>query len=195
VFKKPENLRGHMKHLFIWQDLDGMPIGHMLLDGGASVNILPLSLFKKLGHVEGDLKHTNLSLSGFAGDPMEVKGIIFKEVTVGSKILPTAFFVVDVMGRYNVLLRQEWIQANECVLSTLHQCVIQWIGDEVVVVQANEEVCVVVDESQVNILGGRMEYLSGKDMMGYDYISVGIDGFVPINVKPVIGVTQLAHDL
>jgi hypothetical protein len=39
----------------------------MLIDGGASVNILPLSLFKKLGHVEGDLKHTNLSLSGFAG--------------------------------------------------------------------------------------------------------------------------------
>jgi hypothetical protein len=184
-----------MKHLFIWQDLDGMPIGHMLLDGGASVNILPLSLFKKLGHVEGDLKHTNLSLSGFAGDPMEAKGIIFKEVTAGSKILPTAFFVVDVMGRYNVLLRQEWIQANECVLSTLQQCVIQWIGDEVVVVQANEEVCVVVDESQVNILSGRMEYLSGKDKMGYDYISVGIDGFVPINVKPVIGVTQLAHDL
>jgi hypothetical protein len=84
-----------------------MPIGHMLVDGGASVNILPLSLFKKLGHIEGDLKRTNLSLSGFAGDPTEAKGIIFKELTVGSKTVPMAFFVVDVKGHYNGLLGRD----------------------------------------------------------------------------------------
>jgi hypothetical protein len=32
-----------------------------------------LSLFKKLSHVEGDLKRTNLSPSCFAGDPTEAK--------------------------------------------------------------------------------------------------------------------------
>jgi hypothetical protein len=31
--------------------------------------------------------------------------------------------------------------------------------------------------------------------MGYDYISVGKDGFVPISVKSAIGVTRLVHDL
>jgi hypothetical protein len=76
----------------------------MLVDGGASVNILPLLLFKKLGHVKSDLKQTNLSLSGFAGDPTEVKEIICKELIVRSKTVPTAFFVVDVKGRYNMLL-------------------------------------------------------------------------------------------
>jgi hypothetical protein len=175
--------------------MDGMPIGHMLVDGSASINILPLLLFKKLGHVEGDLKHTNLSLSGFAGDPMEAKRIMCRELIVGSKTVPTTFFMVDVKGHYNVLLRRDWIHTNECVLSTLHQCIIQWIGGEVEVVQANEEVCVVMVKSQVNILGGKMECLSGKDLMGYDYISVSKDGFVPISVKPVIGATQLAHDL
>jgi hypothetical protein len=84
VSEKPKNPGAHMKPLFIRGLLDGMPIGHMLVDGGASVNILPLSLFKKLGHVEGDLKCTNLSLSCFAGDPMEAKGIICKELTVRS---------------------------------------------------------------------------------------------------------------
>jgi hypothetical protein len=88
VFEKPENLGVHMKPLFIRGHLDGTPIRHMLIDGGASINILSLLLFKKLGHVIGDLKHTNLSLSGFAGDPTEAKGIICKEVTVGSKIVP-----------------------------------------------------------------------------------------------------------
>jgi hypothetical protein len=81
------------------------------------------------------------------------------------------------------------------VLSTLHQCIIQWIGDEVEVVQADEEVCFVVAESQVDILGGKMECLSGKDLTGYDYISIDKDGFIPISVKSAIGATRLAHDL
>jgi hypothetical protein len=180
MFEKPENLGAHMKPLFIWGHLDGTLIGHMLIDGGASVNILPLSLLRKPDHIEGYLKHTNLSLSGFAGDPTEAKGIIYKEVMVESKTVLMAFFV---------------IHANECVPSTLHQCVIQWIGDEVEVVQADEEVCIAVAESQVDILGRKMECLSGKDLMGYDYSSIDKDGFVSISVKLAIGATRLAHDL
>jgi hypothetical protein len=61
------------------------------------------------------------------------------------------------------------------------------------VVQADEEVCIAVAESQVDILGGQMECLSDKDLMGYDYISK--DGFVLISVKSAISVSQLAHDL
>jgi hypothetical protein len=48
MFEKPENPGMHMKPLFIRGHLDGMPIGHMLIDGGAGVNILSLSLFMKL---------------------------------------------------------------------------------------------------------------------------------------------------
>jgi hypothetical protein len=43
--------------------------------------------------------------------------------------------------------------------------------------------------------GWEDESLSGKDLTGYDYISVGKDGFVPISVKPTIGATRLAHGL
>jgi hypothetical protein len=117
------------------------------------------------------------------------------ELTVGSKTVPTTFFVVDMKGRYNVLLKQDWIHANEFVPPTLHQCIIQWIGDEVEVVQADEEVCIAMAKSQVDILGGKMECLSGKDLMGYDYISIGKDGFVLRSVKPMIGATWLSHDL
>jgi hypothetical protein len=120
MFEKPENPTTHMKPLFIRGHLDRTLIRHMLIDGGASVNILPLSLFKKLGHIEGDLKRRNLSFSGFAGDPTEARGIICKELMIGSKTVPMAFFVVDMKGRYNVLLRWSWIHANWWVLSTLH---------------------------------------------------------------------------
>jgi hypothetical protein len=57
------------------------------------------------------------------------------------------------------------------------------------------EVCIAMAESQVSILGGNMECLSSKDMMEYDNISVGKDGFVPISVKPAISATRLAHNL
>jgi hypothetical protein len=195
MFEKLENLGAHMKPLFIRGHLDGSPIGHMLVDGGATVNILPLSLFKKLGHVEGDLKYTNLSLSGFAGDLTEAKGIICKELMVGSKTVPMAFFVVDVKGRYNMLLGRDWIHTNVCVPSTLHQCIIQWVGDKVEVVQANGDVCIAVIKSQVDIQGGKIECLTFRNSMGYDYVSVGKDGFVPTSVKSAIGATRLAHDL
>jgi hypothetical protein len=195
VFEKSKNSGVHMKPLYIRGHLDGTPIGHMLGDGGASINILPLSLFKKWGHVEGDLKCTNLSPSDFAGDPTEDKGIICEELMVGSKTVPMAFFVVDVKGCYNVLLGRDWIHANECVPSTLHQCVIQWVGNEVEVVQADEDVCITMTESQVDIEGRKIECLTGKDLMSYDYVSIGKDGFVPISVNPAIGATWLAHDL
>jgi hypothetical protein len=185
----------HMKPLFIQGHLDGMLIGHMVVDGGASVNILPLSLFKKLGHIEGDLRCTDLSLSGFAGDPIEAMGIIYKELMVGSKTVPMAFFVVDVRGCYNVLLGRDWIHANECVPSTLHQCIIQWVNNKVEVVQADKIVCITVTKSQVDIQGGMIECLTTKDLTGYDYVSISKDGFVLISVNLANGATRLAHDL
>jgi hypothetical protein len=112
-------------------------------------------LIKKLEDVKGDHKHTNLSLSGFTGDPTEAKGIIYKAVMVGRKIVPTTFSVVDVKGRYNGLLRWDWIHTNECVPSTLHQCVIQWIRNEVKVVQAHEEVFIAMSNLKSTSWAGR----------------------------------------
>jgi hypothetical protein len=112
VFEKPARVREHLKPLYIKGHLDSTPVGRMMVDGGASVNIMPVTVFEKLGHTEGDLKQTNMSLNGFFGEPAEAKGIISKELTVGSKTLPTAFFIVDVRGRYNVLLGRDWIHAN-----------------------------------------------------------------------------------
>jgi hypothetical protein len=88
-----------------------------------------------------------LSLSGFFGEPAIAHEIVSKELTVGSKTMPTTFFMVDVKGRYNVLLGRDWIHTNECVPSMLHQCVVQWIGDHVEVVEADNMACVAITKS------------------------------------------------
>jgi hypothetical protein len=45
-----------------------------------------------------------MSLTWFGGEPAEARGIVSKELTVGSKTIPTVFLVVNVKGRYNLLL-------------------------------------------------------------------------------------------
>jgi hypothetical protein len=67
--------------------------------------------------------------------------------------------------------------------------VIQWVSDEVDVVQADEDVCIAITESQVDIQGGKMKCLTSRDLMGYDYVSIGKGRFVPISVKAAIGAT------
>jgi hypothetical protein len=88
----------------------------------------------------------------------KAKGIISKELTVGCKTVHTAFFVIDMKERYNVLLGRDWIHANGCVPSTLHQCLIQWVGNQVEVVEADNILCVTVAESQ-GCAWGRMRCL------------------------------------
>ena len=59
------------------------------------------------------------------------------ELTIGSKTLATAFFIAEVQGNYNLILGRDWIHANQCVPSTLHQFLVQWIGDEVEVIHGH----------------------------------------------------------
>jgi hypothetical protein len=184
-----------MKPLYIREHLDGALVGCMLVDGGASINILSQVMFDRLGHKDSDLKQTNLSLSGFSGERTEARGIVSKELTVGSKTMPTTFFMVDVKGCYNVLLGCDWIHMNGCVPSTLHQCMIQWVGDQVEVMEAEDAACVATMDSQVDVQGGQMECLTGRDLTDYDYVSVGKYGFVPISVKPMMSGTQLNNDV
>jgi hypothetical protein len=99
VFENPHELGQHMKPLYIKGHLDGEPINKMLVDGGACINIMPYAVFEKLGHKESELMKTNMTLSGFFGEASEAKGIISKELTIGSKTILIAFFVVNVLWR------------------------------------------------------------------------------------------------
>jgi hypothetical protein len=68
---------------------------------------------------------------------MEARGVISMEFTVGSKSLATAFYIVEVQGNYNVILGRDWIHANHCIPSTLHQFLMKWINDDIEVVHAD----------------------------------------------------------
>jgi len=103
----------------------------ILIDGGAAIHIMPYAVYRKLGKGDQDLTKTDMMLKDFEGNVSPVKGAICVELTIGSKTLPITFFMISGKGAYNLLLGRDWIHANCCIPSTMHQCLVQWVGDKI----------------------------------------------------------------
>ena len=186
VFTKPEESVNHIKPLYVCGHIDGRPVSRMLVDGGAVINVMPYSLFRRLGKTDDELVKTNMTLAGVGGDnPIESKGIASMELTIGSKTIATAFFVDEAQGNYSLILGRDWIHANLCVPSMLHQCLIQWVGDEIEVVHADTSAYVAMADAPVIWVHDNAQCLTGIDLTDYQFVSVSKDGFLPVVLKPV----------
>ena len=96
IFEKPrEKSYRHLKALYLRGYINGQPIGKMLVDTGAAVNIMPYSMLRRLGRSSADLIKTNVTLSDFNGQPSETQGVLNVDLTIGRKTIPTSFFIVD----------------------------------------------------------------------------------------------------
>ena len=88
VFQKPKESDNHLKALYMRGHLNGKPISRMLVDGGAIVNLMPYSLYKKLGGKDEELIKTKMTVSGVGrGDPIGAKEVASMELTDRSKTL------------------------------------------------------------------------------------------------------------
>ncbi|PUZ70450.1 hypothetical protein GQ55_2G231600 [Panicum hallii var. hallii] len=162
VFEKPQakNYK-HLKALYLKGYINGQPINKMLVDTGATVNIMPYSVLRRLGWSTGDLIKTN--------------GVLSVDLTIGNKTIPTSFFVVNSKSTYNVLLGKDWIYTNYCIPSTMHQCLIQWDGDEVEVVQADDSI--EISHAAMSIWDAEdQEPISGMSLEGCDRIEATKNG-------------------
>jgi hypothetical protein len=68
AFTKPKESVNHLKPLFVRGHIDGILIAKMLVDGGATVNLMPYLLYRKLGKQDDELVKTNMTLSGVGTD-------------------------------------------------------------------------------------------------------------------------------
>jgi hypothetical protein len=108
IFQKPKITENHLKALYMKGHINGKPISRMLVDGGAIVNLMPYSLFKKLGGSDDELIKTKKTISGVGGgEPMGAKGVISMELTIGSKTLATTFFVTETQGNFSLILDRD----------------------------------------------------------------------------------------
>jgi hypothetical protein len=141
TFDKPAKNR-HMRPLYLRGYVNGKPLTKMFVDGGAAVNVMPHTTFRKLGMGPGDLTPTSIVLNDFAGNPSDTKGCVYVDLMIGSKTFLTTFFVIEGKGAYSLLLGRDWIHANCFIPSTMHQQLVQWVDDDIEVVQADDLVSV-----------------------------------------------------
>jgi hypothetical protein len=147
----------------------------MLVDTGAAVNIMPYSVLRRLGHSTRDLIKTNITLSDFNGQTSEAQSVLNVDLTVGSKTVATSFFVVNSRSTYTILLGRDWIHANYYIPSTMHQCLIQWDGDEVEVVHADDSI--EISHAAMSIWDAEdQEPISGISLEGCDRVEATKSG-------------------
>jgi hypothetical protein len=176
IFEKPraKNYK-HLKALYLKGYINSQPINQMLVDTGAAVNIMLYSVLRRLGRSTGDLIKTNVTLSDFNSQTSEAQGVLSVDLTVGSKTVPTSFFIVNSKSTYTVLLGRDWIHANYCIPSIMPQCLIQWDGDEVEVVHADD--AIEISHATMSIWDAEdQEPITGISLQGCDRIEATKNG-------------------
>ena len=73
IFDKSVKHR-HLKALYVKGFVDGKLMRKMLVDGGASVNLMPYTTFCKLTKGPGDLIETDMMLKDFGGNASKTRG-------------------------------------------------------------------------------------------------------------------------
>jgi hypothetical protein len=67
VFEKPKESSQHLKSLYVRGHIDRWLVFRMLVDDGAAVNLMPYSMFQKLGREDNELMKTDLRLNDVGG--------------------------------------------------------------------------------------------------------------------------------
>jgi hypothetical protein len=123
VFNDGDLLLGDKKHnkpLFMFGDIDDLPINRIMIDGGSAINLLPLHTLKKIGYSQRDLSHSNIVIHSFNQAGQEAMGTI--SLKLEKFMTYVKFHVIDVATSYNALLGRPWLHEHKIVPSTLHQC-------------------------------------------------------------------------
>jgi hypothetical protein len=176
----------HLKALYLKGYINGHPVKKMLVDTGATVNIMPYSVLRWLGCSAEDLIKTNITLSDFNGQASEAQGVLNVDLTVGSKTVPTSFFIVSSKSMYTILLGRDWIHANCCIPSMMHQCLIQWDGDEVELVHVDDSI--EISLAAMSIWDAEdQEPISGISLEGCDRVEATKNG---VGLVLSIGLTE-----
>jgi hypothetical protein len=141
----------------------------MFINTGAEINIMSYSVLRRLEWSTGDLIKTNVTLSDFNCQTSEAQGVLSVDLNMGSKTVPTSFFIINSKSTYTILLGRDWIRANCCIPSTMHQCLIQCDGDVVEVVQADDSI--EISHATMSIWDAEdQELISGISLEGCDRV-------------------------
>ncbi|KAK4403238.1 hypothetical protein Sango_1064500 [Sesamum angolense] len=111
----------HNRPFFIAGYVREQKVNRLLIDGGSTVNILPLQIFKELEIPIDELSNSRLMIQGFNQGGQRVVDIIRMQFTMKDMVSSALFHIIDPKTSYNMLLGRPWLHENIVVPSTWHQ--------------------------------------------------------------------------
>lgn len=77
IFYKPsKNMTQHLKPLYIKVYMEGWAVNRVLINNGTTVNILLISMMRKLSKVDSDLVPMDVYVYGFSRNATRTKGVL-----------------------------------------------------------------------------------------------------------------------
>ncbi|XP_070041262.1 uncharacterized protein [Nicotiana tomentosiformis] len=120
------------KALHITVKFEDKFIARVLIDGGSSLKICPLTTLKRLGKCLHEIRMGSMNMKAFDGSQRATIGEINLDLQMGMTWFDVGFQLLDISATYNQLLGRPWIHAARAVASTLHQVVkFEWNHQEV----------------------------------------------------------------
>ncbi|XP_070055657.1 uncharacterized protein [Nicotiana tomentosiformis] len=104
-------------------------VNRILVDGGSSMNILPIRTVKELSIPMNELSESHVIIQGFNKGGQRAIGAIRLGITIEDMQSSAWLYVIDAKTSYNVFLGRPWIHENKVVPSTYHQCLEYYEGE------------------------------------------------------------------
>nr|GEX54520.1 reverse transcriptase domain-containing protein [Tanacetum cinerariifolium] len=192
--KLPEKLGDPGKFLILC-DFLGMDVCHALADIGASINLMPLSIWKKLSLPE--LTPTRMILELADRSITHPKGVaedVF--VKVGKFHFPTDFVVVDFEAdpRVPLILGRSFLRTGRALIDVYEEEITLWVNKEVVTFNLNQTTrySSTYDDLSVNQIDiidvAREEY--AQEILGFSSNSSG--GNPTLTFEPILSDSSLS---
>ncbi|PKI61141.1 hypothetical protein CRG98_018461 [Punica granatum] len=105
IFKRvPEVMSQHLRPLFITIHMFGVHVPKVMVDNGATINVMPTSTMAKHNYTEEDLVKTGVTITDFKGVVTNAWVNLSVNIQVGSRITTLFFLFLDASTTYNALL-------------------------------------------------------------------------------------------
>lgn len=112
----------HNRPLYLTALINGNEVRRVLIDGGSSINVMPLATIEAAGISKDRIVEQIIEIAGFAAEGQATLGHITVDLEVGQIKKPTRFHVINTRPSYHILLGRPWIHKARAVPSSLHQC-------------------------------------------------------------------------
>jgi hypothetical protein len=127
-------LHPHNRPLYVTARVNGVELKRAFMDGGASINIMPMSTLLKVGIPEERIVKSLIGITGFQGDKKESLGYVIVDLAVGPIRTATKFHIIDAQTNYHIILGRSWMHRFAVIPSSYHQCLKAiWAGKKVTV--------------------------------------------------------------